>query len=258
MKAIKIIILTFFLFFVTYCASSFAGEKLLPDESPDMKTKKAAKASSVTENIFTPDFSNHLDKHKNNDAFKLNPESSYDANFKYKMNFNVYDRKLKLVPKIRITKKIEEKIKPSNLTAVKEKNSLKKIEIIPEQNQNKNLTNTSSQTNSIFVGMDLSYALKKDLFIDSNFSFYKTALKINNKDIESRLEKNAYKYEGNAMSLSIGLRKQLTNSISAGLIYNWRKWFNETEEFKDSKPEEEMKDLQQSQDIVNLVLRYDF
>lgn len=255
----KILIITIIMILI--CTPLFAEEFLMPEsdtisnQSEKQKKTEDFFLKPYFENILPSTISQHLNFYKNDELFIVNPNASYDANFKYKFDINLYDRKLKVVPKIRISRKLEEKINNNSETGIDS--------IDPENKKNIDSeiempTATSSQTNSIFVGMDLSYALNKSIYLDSNLSFYQTALEINDKNLATKEHESAYRYEGNAMSLSIGLRKQLTDSISAGLIYSWKKWLDEDEDFSEAEPVEDTKASEDSQKALNFMLRYDF
>jgi len=184
-----------------------------------------------------------------NELFIMNPYKSYDAKFKYTFDFNLYDKKVKLVPKLRFTQKTEKKIK----TPLIQKEISSRLAL---DGVKKNLT--SSQTNSIFIGMDLSYAIDKNIYLDSNLSFYQTALEMTNDDTKKSV--SPYKFKENAMSLAIGVRKKITDRLSAGLLYSWKKWFNETNSMEKQNFEEEKnsKSAEDSSKALNLMLRYDF
>ncbi|MDY0359969.1 MAG: hypothetical protein RBR08_00795 [Desulforegulaceae bacterium] len=207
-------------------------------------------------NEFSPEFHPPSEPTKLEELYRVNPYGSYDAKIKYKLDFNIYDKKLELVPKLRIKRTLEEKILRD-----KEENNKSdfsnKTDQLYEASPPSSISGSSSLTNSIYVGMDLSYAINKDIYIDSNLSFYQTDTEISDKDPKSRAKENTYKYEGNAMTLSIGVRKKLTSSFSAGLIYSWEKWLNETEDFKVADPDE-TKASEDAQEALNLILRYDF
>lgn len=263
-KLIIISIITFLL--ISNANASEAIDDIMPKED----TKKISSSNENIKNSFIPknffnnmmhsDLLEHLKLLKNEELFRLNPYASYDANFKYKFDLSVYDRKLELVPKIRITRKLEDRI--SQTPDIEEKpQDIKNFSSVKTDPSKESLTNPSSissRTNSIFVGMDLSYALNKSIFLDSNLSFYQTALEINDKDLKTKVEENSYRYEGNAMSVSIGLRKQLSDTFSAGLIYSWKKWLDETQDFGVDETIEENKASDESQKALNLMLRYDF
>ena len=264
-KTGKILILTIILLFIG--KSLFADDSIVPENDSIQNYSKSNNKSEsfisnpipLMENLSLPNLSKHLNFSKDEDLFITNPNSSYDANFKYKFDFNFYDRKLQLVPKIRISRKIEEKINPAAGCKTKESANFNLSSGIPGKfHQDQVSKATSAQTNSIFVGMDLSYALNKSIYLDSNLSFYQTAMEINDKNLQTKIEENAYRFEGNAMSVSIGLRKQLSDSFSAGLIYSWKQWLNETEDFGETEKKDENKAFDESQKALNLMLRYDF
>ncbi|MGM0417570.1 MAG: hypothetical protein ACQEQS_02495 [Thermodesulfobacteriota bacterium] len=254
----KAVIIYFTIISVFFCKIVFAEDSsLLYNNLSETQT-----GEPLTSNIFEKDFLKDFDNVKNNDLYRINPFASYDKAIRYKFDFNLYDKNLELIPKFRITKKLEKKIQPAENKAASFKESAPSPETNeePQPKPGFSSTGSSSKTNSIFVGMDLSYALNKSMHIDSNLSFYQTALEINSQDSKKEQENNSYRYEGNAMAMSIGLRKQLTDSFSAGLLYSWEKWMNETEDFSVKK------DLQNdnktfhddSQEALNLILRYDF
>ncbi|MGM0609272.1 MAG: hypothetical protein ACQESP_12760 [Candidatus Muiribacteriota bacterium] len=257
----KITVIFFTIITVFFCRVGFADDSLsLFKEYKDSTDAKIGEP--LTRNSFKKDFLKDFDNIKNSDLYKENPYASYDTGLRYKFDFNFYDKNIELIPKFRITKTLEKKILPGEDKTASE---------TQETTSHKNNTSTvsqskigtagsSSKTNSIFVGMDLSYALNKSVYIDSNLSFHQTALEINNQDSREAHENNSYRYEGNAMALSIGLRKQLTDSFSAGLLYSWEKWMNETEDFSIKKDlQNDDKDFdEESQEALNLILRYDF
>jgi|GEM_PF-5536668 hypothetical protein len=255
----KTVIIYFTIISVFFCKIGFADDSLfLYDNLPESKTN-----GPLTSNSFEKDFLKDFDNVKNDDLYRLNPYASYDTGFKYKFDFNFYDKNLELIPKFRITKKLEKKIQPAENKTSSLTESITSAETIEDTSAqaNFNSAGSSSKTNSIFVGMDLSYALNKSMYIDSNLSFYQTALEINNQNSKEELDNNSsYRYEGNAMALSIGLRKQLTDSFSAGLLYSWEKWMNETEDFSIKKDIQDKENISQddSQEALNLILRYDF
>ena len=94
-------------------------------------------------------------------------------------------------------------------------------------------------------------------FIKGEINIEISELRYDSREVE---ENNLYRYEGNAMALSIGLRKQLTDSFSAGLLYSWEKWMNETEDFSVKKDVQNSDKAfeDDSQEALNLILRYDF
>ncbi|MCB9481532.1 MAG: autotransporter outer membrane beta-barrel domain-containing protein [Desulfobacteraceae bacterium] len=205
---------------------------------------------------FSPEFHPPSEPSKIEELYRINPYGSYDTKIKYKLDFNIYDKKLEIIPKLRIKRTLEEKITRDKDDSVNELTS--KTNNIYEESSPSGAQVSSSLTNSIYVGMDLSYAINKNIYIDSNLSFYQTDMELSDKDPKSRVKENTYKYEGNAMTLSIGVRKKLTSSFSAGLIYSWEKWLNETEDFKISDPDNESKASEDAQEALNLILRYDF
>lgn len=260
MKTVANLIITIIFIIIFSIESSFGNDEIIPQHSSSFQStqtvsKKNKDTAFLTENNFSPTFFDYLEELKNNELYKLNLYESYDANFKYKLDLNFYNRKLELVPKIRITKKIEERLK-TDPDSQKELESNVKTDINQEKTISYNSATASTQTNSIFVGMDLSYALNKTVSLDSNLSFYQAAMEFFDKKNNS---KNNYKYEANGMSVSIGLRKQVTDSFSAGLLYSWQKWLNETENFKETHdPDEEKASHDDPQEAFNLILRYDF
>jgi len=257
MKHLKFTI--FFIFFITFIPElSFADNfRLINDrlyaENSLIKDNEAY-IKHFGNDQFSPEFHPPSEMDKLEELYRINPYGSYDAKIKYKLDFNIYDKKLQVVPKLRIKRTLEEKI-------LREKENSENIQFSNKTEHDLDssisLNGSSSLTNSIYVGMDLSYAINKDIYIDSNLSFYQTDTEISDKDPKSRVKENTYKYEGNAMTVSIGVRKKLTKSFSAGLIYSWEKWLNETEDFRVSDPDES-KASEDAQEALNLILRYDF
>lgn len=252
MKFSGFLLLVFIILFPL--GSALAGDDIVPEKDfvPNInltkKTKTLQKQPEIPflEKFFSPNLTKRLTLLDDKKIYEKNQANSYDANFKYKFDLNLNDKKLELVPNIRISKTIEEKKQLFN-------EEVKVAETL--QNSNEDI---SSESNSIFVGMDLSYALNNSIYLDSNLSFLQTDLEINQKDLTTKTETNAYKFKGNAMAVSIGVRKKLTDSFSAGLMYSWKKWLNETEEFGESEQDKENKASDEDQKALNLMLRYDF
>lgn len=253
-------------------AEKFSAENYFYAESA-LDTDRMLFLNLFESDYFTPEFHPPSEPFKNDELFRINPYASYDAKINYKMDFNFYDKKLQIVPKLRIKRTIEDKIfrgsKTTNNTAFSEPETILPSEemtddeVSPEKEPDvtklPDSSKTSSLTNSIYVGMDLSYAIDKDIFIDSNLTFYQKELQIKDRNPDTRQYENKYSYEGNAMAVSIGLRKKITPSLSAGLIYSWEKWLNETEDFKTEDPSaDENKASEDAQEAFNLILRYDF
>lgn len=252
MKFSGFLLLVFIILFPL--GSALAGDDIVPEKDfvPNInltkKNKTLQKQPEIPflEKFFSPNLTKRLTLLDDKKIYEKNQANSYDANFKYKFDLNLNDKKLELVPNIRISKTIEEKKQLFN-------EEVKIAETL--QNSNEDI---SSESNSIFVGMDLSYALNNSIYLDSNLSFLQTDLEINQKDLTTKTETNAYKFKGNAMAVSIGVRKKLTDSFSAGLMYSWKKWLNETEEFGESEQDKENKASDEDQKALNLMLRYDF
>lgn len=252
MKFSGFLLLVFIILFPL--GSALAGDDIVPEKDfvPNInltkKNKTLQKQPEIPflEKFFSPNLTKRLTLLDDKKIYEKNQANSYDANFKYKFDLNLNDKKLELVPNIRISKTIEEKKQLFNEEG-------KVAETL--QNSNEDI---SSESNSIFVGMDLSYALNNSIYLDSNLSFLQTDLEINQKDLTTKTETNAYKFKGNAMAVSIGVRKKLTDSFSAGLMYSWKKWLNETEEFGESEQDKENKASDEDQKALNLMLRYDF
>ena len=252
MKFSGFLLLVFIILFPL--GSALAGDDIVPEKDfvPNVtltqKNKKTQKQPELPflEKFFSPNLTKRLTLLDDKKVYEKNQANSYDTNFKYKFDLNLNHKKLELVPNIRISKTVEEKKQLFN-------EEVKIAETL--QNSNEDI---SSESNSIFVGMDLSYALNNSIYLDSNLSFLQTDLEINQKDLTTKTETNAYKFKGNAMAVSIGVRKKLTDSFSAGLMYSWKKWLNETEEFGESEQDKENKASDEDQKALNLMLRYDF
>jgi hypothetical protein len=243
---------------VTSYADNFKADNYFFAETTASEAEDSSFLNIFDADNFTPEFHPPSEPFKSEELFRINPHGSYDAKIMYKLDFNVYDKKLEVVPKLRIKRTLEEKISRD-----KTDNTAESENEISEDSTgliSTTLPASSSLTNSIYVGMDLSYALNKDIYIDSNLTFYQTDLEIRDKDPRTRVVENRYKYEGNAMTLSIGVRKKISSSLSAGLIYSWEKWLNETEDFKVAEPSssDESKASEDAQEALNLILRYDF
>ncbi|MDY0132524.1 MAG: hypothetical protein RBR53_07635 [Desulforegulaceae bacterium] len=255
-SAIAFILITINLSFFCF-AEEFRGENYFYDETT-AKNEDSFFVNPFDPDSFLPKFHPPSEPFKNEELYKINPHGSYDAKIKHKFDFNINDKKLEIVPKLRFKRVLEDKISRGKNDFQSESSvnvdSADSEKLVPSS-----VSASSSLTNSIYIGMDLSYAINKDIYIDSNLTFYQKDFEVRDKDHRTREVENRYRYEGNAMALSIGLRKKISDSFSAGLIYSWETWLNETENFKVAEPySDETKASNDAQEALNLILRYDF
>lgn len=83
-------------------------------------------------------------------------------------------------------------------------------------------TEASSDWNSWWVGVDLKANPKPDLSIETSFLFHNA--RFSEKGADWGMGSESYKSEGEGKVFKLGLRQQLGNSWSAGILYSWQQW----------------------------------
>lgn len=95
-----------------------------------------------------------------------------------------------------------------------------------EQNLTSNEKNFS-EWNSLWFGLDLRANPLPDLSLESSIIFHSAKFAEKNGERLDVSDTGLYRSEGDGRIFRLGLRQQLGNSWSAGILYSWQQWMAE-------------------------------